>query len=306
MPHVPPGVEIRELQSPDELDELVSIFDDVWRPDPGRRPVTTDMLRALSHAGNYVAGAFLGDHLAGGSVAFFGTPIGENLHSHMTGVSRRGRGHSVGHALKMHQRAWALRRGLTTITWTFDPLVARNAYFNFAKLGARPRHYYEDFYGDIGDELGGTDDSDRVLVTWALTEHPDELAERLDADGDPTAESLLATGAVLGIDTTDIARPTTDLTPVTHDATVVIPIPRDIETLRRTRPVEASRWRLALRRSLSPLLVDGEAARSVRFLRTGHYVLGPAGSAVPSPSKSPSKSPSGVSTSTTTLGAGRA
>ena len=70
-------------------------------------------------------------------------------------VTRRGRGHQVGHALKMHQRRWALERGLSTITWTFDPLVARNAYFNLAKLGATPVHYYEDFYGELGDELGG-------------------------------------------------------------------------------------------------------------------------------------------------------
>ncbi|STS10865.1 Uncharacterized conserved protein [Gordonia bronchialis] len=99
-------------------------------------PVSTDMLRALSHAGNYVAGAFIGDHLAGGSVGFFGAPVGHTLHSHITGVSKRGRGHNVGYALKMHQRTWALHRGLRTITWTFDPLVARNAYFNITKLGA--------------------------------------------------------------------------------------------------------------------------------------------------------------------------
>ena len=51
------GVEVRELSSPDELEDLLRIFDDVWRPDPTNRPVGTDMLRALSHAGNYVAGA---------------------------------------------------------------------------------------------------------------------------------------------------------------------------------------------------------------------------------------------------------
>ncbi|NED67426.1 GNAT family N-acetyltransferase, partial [Streptomyces sp. SID10244] len=122
---------------------------DVWHPDPGNRPVSVDMLRALSHAGNYVAGAYVGDRLAGGSVGFFAAPVGHTLHSHITGVSRIGRGHNVGHALKMHQREWAVARGLQTITWTFDPLVARNAYFNVAKLGAVPVAYHRDFYGEL-------------------------------------------------------------------------------------------------------------------------------------------------------------
>lgn len=76
--------------------------------------------------------------LVGGSVGFFGAPLGVDLHSHMAGVSAVGRGRNVGYALKFHQRGWASERGIEQITWTFDPLVARNAYFDLGKLGAVP------------------------------------------------------------------------------------------------------------------------------------------------------------------------
>lgn len=265
------GVEVRELSSPDELEDLLRIFDDVWRPDPTNRPVGTDMLRALTHAGNYVAGAFIGDHLAGGSVAFFGAPVGETLHSHITGVTRRGRGHQVGYALKMHQRRWALERGLSTITWTFDPLVARNAYFNLAKLGATPVHYYEDFYGELGDELGGDADSDRVLMSW-------NLHAAAPSASPVSVDDVLAEGAVSIIDAGQPSRPVAHHDRVTPDAGVVVEVPRDVESMRVTAPLDAARWRIALRDALSPLLVDGDARRDVRFLRSGHYVFGPAGS----------------------------
>src|SRR4029453_7402172 len=79
-----------------------------------------------------------------------------------------GRGRNLGYAIKVHQRAWAIERGLETITWTFDPPIRRNAWFNLAKLGALPTEYLVDFYGPIGDLLNGSDESDRLYLTWRL------------------------------------------------------------------------------------------------------------------------------------------
>ncbi|MGC4962725.1 GNAT family N-acetyltransferase [Gordonia sp. DT101] len=268
MPHTSTAVEIRELSSPRDLQQLTHVFDDVWHPDPGNRPVSVDMLRALSHAGNYVAGAYIGDRLAGGSVGFFAAPVGRSLHSHITGVSRIGRGHNVGHALKIHQREWAVARGLQTITWTFDPLVARNAYFNLTKLGAVPLAYHRDFYGELADELAGGDESDRLLVSWSL----DSSAPEAPTD---TADDLLRAGARLGIDVVaDEPHPVTD---IGSDSVVIIPVPRDIEAMRRTHAVAAARWRIALRAALAPLLGPAGTERTTRFLRSGHYVVTPDG-----------------------------
>ncbi len=198
------------------------------------------MLRALSHAGNYVAGAFVGDRLAGGSVGFYAAPADTTLHSHITGASRIGRGHNVGHALKLHQRDWARSRGLRSITWTFDPLVARNAYFTIAKLGAVPVAYHRDFYGELSDELAGADESDRLLVTWPVdAPEPEPTTE--------TVDDALASGARLIIERDD-DRPRV-VTDIPVGDTLLIPVPRDIEAMRRSRPVAASHWRLAVRRA---------------------------------------------------------
>lgn len=249
------------LESDDDIVTLVALFDEIWRPDPGNRPVSTDMLRALIHAGNYVSGAYLDGVLIGGSVGFFAAPAGQVLHSHITGVGERGRGRSVGYALKFHQREWALERGISDITWTFDPLVARNAYFNLAKLGAVPAEYHVDFYGDIGDELGGADESDRVLVSW-----------RLDHARPPAPAALESLGsAVTAIDTSDPAHPRAVTDGLSEADVVVVPVPRDIEGMRRTDPAMASRWRKALRIALSELVENGD--RRATFHRSAGYVF---------------------------------
>lgn len=168
--------------------------------------------------------------LVGGSVGFFGAPLGVDLHSHMAGVSAVGRGRNVGYALKFHQRGWASERGIEQITWTFDPLVARNAYFDLGKLGAVPTSYHRDFYGDIGDELGGADESDRLLVTWHLADARAGVA--------PDTEKLRAEHAAVAIDDSDPRDPRVRPDHLYSD--VVVPIPADIETVKREDPASAS------------------------------------------------------------------
>ncbi|MEV7969420.1 GNAT family N-acetyltransferase, partial [Sphaerisporangium sp. NPDC088356] len=161
------GVVLRELHFIEEFEDVFRLFDGIWHPDPGGAPITVELMRALSHAGNYVVGAYEGDRLAGASVGFLAAPAGRVLHSHVTGTSD---GRGIGFALKLHQRAWALSRGLERITWTFDPLVRRNAHFNLTKLGARPEEYLPSFYGAMEDAINGGDESDRMLAIWRLNE----------------------------------------------------------------------------------------------------------------------------------------
>ena len=52
------------------------------------------------------------------------------------------------------------------MTWTFDPLVRRNAWFNIDVLGAQVHEYLVDFYGPIDDAINAGDESDRLLVAW--------------------------------------------------------------------------------------------------------------------------------------------
>src|SRR5688572_31592082 len=55
--------------------------------------------------------------------------------SHMLGVTAAARSTGVGTELKLAQRDATLAKGLDLVEWTYDPLQARNAHLNFAKLG---------------------------------------------------------------------------------------------------------------------------------------------------------------------------
>src|SRR6476646_5166675 len=100
-------VTIREIGDLAELRTLERLYDEIWRPDAAA-PISTELLRAFAKSGNYVAGAFDADKLVGACVGFFAAPSHATLHSHIAGVSAQVLGRSVGYALKLHQRSWAL------------------------------------------------------------------------------------------------------------------------------------------------------------------------------------------------------
>src|ERR1700744_1823402 len=81
------GVVIRELESLDELDAMIALFDEIWEPDASNPSLRLDLLRALTKAGNYACGAYdvaSGD-LLGACIGFFGPPSHAELHSHIAG-----------------------------------------------------------------------------------------------------------------------------------------------------------------------------------------------------------------------------
>jgi predicted GNAT superfamily acetyltransferase len=61
-----------------------------------------------------------------------------------------------------------LARGITLIEWTFDPLVAKNAFFNFMRLGAIARRYLPNVYGITTSPLHGSLPTDRLVAEWYL------------------------------------------------------------------------------------------------------------------------------------------
>jgi predicted GNAT superfamily acetyltransferase len=261
------AVEVRELTTQRELDDVYRMYNEIWRPDPTNPPVTTELLRALSKAGNYVSGAFDAGTLVGACVGFFGAPVDGALHSHIAGVSTAAQGRSVGFALKLHQRAWSLLRGVSVVAWTFDPLVRRNAYFNIVKLAASPAEYLPNFYGGMHDAINGDDDSDRLLVRWQL-ESAAVIAACSGSTRAADAQRERDNGAAVALGVGADGKPE----PGTADAeTLLVAVPADIEALRRRDPDAAKQWRVAVRESLSALLNDG--ARVTGFDRAGWYVL---------------------------------
>jgi predicted GNAT superfamily acetyltransferase len=248
------GVSIRAISEIADLESAFALFDEIWHPAPDNPPVTVEIMRALATEGGYVAGAFEADRLVGASIGFCGPPRERTLHSHIAGVSEAARGRSVGRALKLHQRAWALERGIGYITWTFDPLVRRNAWFNLVRLGARPVRYLEDFYGGMTDEINAADLSDRLLVSW-------------DLEGSPVAPAPVGDGLVaLSAAADGFPDATGSWAPV-----LLVGLPEDVETLRRASPDAARAWRLAVRETLGSLMAAG--AQVVGFDKDGGYVV---------------------------------
>lgn len=211
---------IRMLESVDDAFTASDVLSRVWGGDRSGMP--PNLLRALSHAGEYTAGLFVGDRMVGASVAFFAEPAARSMHSHITGVLAEHRGRGLGTLLKQHQREWALARGVGRITWTFDPLVARNAHLNLSVLGAHALEYLVDHYGPMDDGVNRGDDSDRILVAWELAAPPARA---------PHDDAVRATVA----------------------------IPDDIDALRRADPAAAAAWRRRVRDQLVGRLDAGLA-----------------------------------------------
>ncbi len=90
------------------------------------------------------------------------------LWSHMAGVLPEYRG-GLGFRLKLEQRERALAQGYDLIEWTFDPLQAMNAHFNFAKLGGVVEEYAANFYGESTSALHRGTPTDRVVLSWKIT-----------------------------------------------------------------------------------------------------------------------------------------
>ena len=236
-------LEFRALTDIDQISALSELFDEIWSTGPETSHFGTALLIALRHGGHYVVGAYLDGLLVGGCVGFFVEPLGQVLHSHIAGVRPGYAGQGIGRAIKEHQRSWCLDRGVTSIQWTFDPLIARNAYFNLQRLGADPLRYKADFYGPMVDGINAGDSSDRMLVSWDLV----HAASPRPATDLSQADTVLRVGA-------DGAP---EMLPVPEEAsTVVLQIPSDMEALRIVRPAQARDWRRALRQSLEPLMLD--------------------------------------------------
>ena len=263
------GIRVEPVERPAAAVDVMHLFSEVWRTSERDAPVSSDLLLALGHSGGYVVGAYEADRMVGASMAFLGEH--RSLHSHISGVRDTARGRNVGHALKLHQRAWALERGLGSVTWTFDPLVRRNAWFNLAKLAARGRQYLPDFYGPMRDGINRGEQSDRLLVRWDLTTEQVAAASAgvwLSAD----EHLLTAEGAAVVLDEGSDRGPVALRAP-TGARTLLVRVPVDIERLRAEDPAAARSWRGGLRDALAGPLDDGWSASG--FTRSGCYVLRP-------------------------------
>ena len=230
-------VQVRKLETIAEQNIGRHIFDETWALDSGTE-ITPNLLQAMVHSGAYLSGAFIEEKCIGAAFAFPATTSGPHLHSHMTAVLDGYRDQGIGYALKIDQWFWAKKNNYKEITWTFDPLVARNAKLNLTKLGVDISRYYPNFYGDMPDALNAGDESDRLMASWKVI-------------GDqPTPRSMI-------------------LNPSATDT--LIKIPEDIVVIRGEDLSENLKWRHTVREEF--MRVFEKNGKVIGFSANNEYVV---------------------------------
>jgi len=161
---------IRVLETLEEMTAVEDLQRAVW-PGSETEIVPAHLLITTVHNGGLVLGAFEDEKMVGFA---FGFPGLENLPdgprpkhcSHMLGVLDSHRDSGLGFALKRAQWQMVRNQGLDHVTWTYDPLLSRNAHLNIAKLGTVCNTYRRSEYGDLRDGLNAGLPSDRFQVDW--------------------------------------------------------------------------------------------------------------------------------------------
>ena len=231
------AIHIDNLVTVMQQNDARSIFDKTWAMTSGTE-ITPNLLQAMVHSGSYLSGAFIGNKIVGAAFAFPATNGGLHLHSHMTAVLPEYRDKGVGYALKIDQWKWAKKKNYSYLSWTFDPLVRRNAKLNIAKLGVDISAYHPNFYGDMPDALNAGDESDRLMVSW-----------RTDIDT-PKAREL-------------ITKP--------ESGDILIEIPEDIVAIRSKNQSESMKWRRQVREQF--LAAFEKNGKVVGFSANNEYVV---------------------------------
>ena len=240
---------IRPCETLDELGACVTLQKQIWGyADHEVYPLR--LFVTLTQIGGRVLGAFTAQGELVGFVASMPAWHGRRryYHSLSMGVLPAHENRGLGRALKLEQRKAALRAGIDSIEWTYDPLRAKNAFFNIQRLGAIARRYLPDHYGRVQSRLQQDLPSDRLVAEWWLKSPRVKRALAGKSPRQPTGKPA-----------------------------AVVAVPADFTLIAKTRPAEARRLQLSVREQLQrhfarKLVITAFALEG----RMGRYVLDPA------------------------------
>ena len=272
-------ISIRELTTMADLNATVDLQRAVWGMHDAEA-ASPHTLRAIVHSGGAVFGALLrgqnhieaGERLVGFCFGFAAPRDGELwLWSHMAAVHPDLQGQGIGFRLKQAQRAWALKHGYRWMAWTFDPMQAGNANFNFNRLGVTARRYSADHYGEMQDGLNAGLASDRLEAQWQL-DAPKVIAM---AGGRYTPGAAEAPDSLTMLVVEKRGR--LDYRPYAGrgERHFGVEIPTDVADLKRHDVARARKWQQVVRAAMIELLADGYVISG--FCRQGDtawYILG--------------------------------
>jgi predicted GNAT superfamily acetyltransferase len=252
-----PAISIRLARTHEDYAGCEELSRRIWGA-AERNVVPRELLLTMQANGGIVQGAWLPDGTIVGFVfGFLGQRDGRlRLCSHQLGVLPGYRGSGLGVHLKLAQAEEARRRGLELITWTFDPLEARNAYINLHRLGAMAKRYERDHYGPMEDELNRGLPSDRFEAEWWLTR--------------PRSSPPVGKPAVM-LSVGEHGDPVPGNADVRETASALIAVPSDFQAIKRQSIELARRWRMESRAVFEAALAAGLIAAD--FQRDGVYVM---------------------------------
>ena len=270
-------IQIRDLTTIDEFRQVVALEQAIWGYTDQGDLVTVPVFIFTVHRGATLIGAFdPSGRMVGFAYAVIGMKNRRPMQwSHMAGVLPEFRG-GLGFRLKLAQRERALAEGMDLIEWTFDPLQAMNAHFNFAKLGGIAEEYAANFYGESTSALHRGTPTDRLVLSWKITEP--HVVRRLEQSPVLRARAHEVSEAPV-VNTTRMDgqwREVTAINLALDDRRVWIEIPTGFTDMQQHAPERALRWRLALRQMFEHYL--GTGYRAVDFVLQreagfGRYLL---------------------------------
>ena len=249
-----PAPTIKILETPEEMTAVEELQRQVWHGSE-TDVVPAHVFIAAVHNGGIVTGAYIDEQLIGFVFGFPGiekTPDGPRPKhcSHMLGIHPDHRDGGIGFALKRAQWQIVRHQGLDHITWTYDPLLSRNARLNIAKLGAVCNTYRRAEYGGMRDGLNAGLPSDRFQVDWWINarrverrlgkrvRQPLTLDHFAQAELQPLYAPLASTG--------DLPRPPEHFSPL-EGKLVLAEIPSDFNALKEKDFALARDWRFFTR-----------------------------------------------------------
>ena len=275
-------IQIRDLTTIDEFRQVVALEQAIWGYTDQGDLVTVPVFIFTVHRGATLIGAFdPSGRMVGFAYGVIGMKGGRPMQwSHMAGVLPEFRG-GLGFRLKLVQRERALAQGLDLIEWTFDPLQAMNAHFNFAKLGGISDEYAANFYGESTSALHRGTPTDRLVVSWKITEP--HVIRRLEQTPVLRARAHEVSEAPV-VNTTRMDgqwREVTAINLALTDRRVWIEIPTGFTEMQQHAAERALRWRLDLRQMFESYFAKGYRAVDFVLQREagfGRYLLarGPA------------------------------
>ncbi|MCA9958639.1 MAG: hypothetical protein KC443_06385 [Anaerolineales bacterium] len=258
-------IEIRPITTLEDMYQAEEVQRAAWGMDD-LETVSVHVLHALQHNGSPLLGAFAGAKLVGFCLGVLslseadGQPLASRLkmYSVMAGVLPEYQSQHVGYRLKLAQRAFALDIGINLITWTYDPLEARNAHFNIARLGAVCQRYYEHYHGDMGGINVGLP-TDRFEAAWWVASERVAKAEMLQNAESNQRPDVVDFAQVVNpavFNQAGLPVPASASIP-TGAKQVLVEIPAHFQAIKQQSFPLAQEWRLHTRQLFTQLFADG-------------------------------------------------